>query len=174
MAITIDDIYLRDGGVCGICGEPVKIKQASVDHIVPRSKGGKDCLHNTQTTHWDCNRRKRARMPETLPENCDCPVPELEDKEKPVRTVRDRPTPVHGREWVLEPEYMHFFVKAGVTEKGVPCAVMRAAWPNYDDAWQFDLAFEDLDRLAGEIHAVRGILTLHNFQLFLQSREKKA
>jgi hypothetical protein len=170
VAITIDDIYLRDGGTCGICGEPVLLKQASVDHIIPRSKGGKDCLHNTQTAHLICNKRKRATMPDSLPEDCDCPAPEPAE-ERPRDSERFGPVP--KKEWALKPEYMHFAVKAGVTETGVPCALMSVAWPNYD-AWTFHLTFEDLDKLAGEIHAVRGILTLHNFELFLASRNKKA
>ena len=43
---------------CGICREPMGL-DISIDHIVPRAKGGGDELENLQAVHRSCNSRKR-------------------------------------------------------------------------------------------------------------------
>jgi 5-methylcytosine-specific restriction endonuclease McrA len=56
------EVLKRDGGRCVLCGnskkEGVKLH---VDHIVPRSKGGKDTLDNLQTLCQPCNLGKGNR-----------------------------------------------------------------------------------------------------------------
>lgn len=57
---------LETQDVCGICGRPVDKTlryphplSATVDHIVPVSKGGHpSALSNLQLAHWTCNRAK--------------------------------------------------------------------------------------------------------------------
>jgi 5-methylcytosine-specific restriction endonuclease McrA len=45
--------------VCAICKETIQHwEQASVDHILPVSKGGSNGLHNLQLTHAECNHSK--------------------------------------------------------------------------------------------------------------------
>jgi hypothetical protein len=56
--ITIDELYLRDSGICGICGKHVMRKQANRDHIIPVSLGGKNASSNLQLTHIECNNKK--------------------------------------------------------------------------------------------------------------------
>jgi len=55
-------IYERDGWTCGICLEPVDPAVppnttwgATLDHIVPRSKGGNDQPENLRLAHRWCN-----------------------------------------------------------------------------------------------------------------------
>lgn len=59
----------RDGLDCGICGDQVDMaarwpapKSASVDHIVPVSRGGTHDEENLQLSHWACNHAKRDRL----------------------------------------------------------------------------------------------------------------
>lgn len=59
----------RDGVDCKLCGAPVDMaarypdpKSASVDHIIPVSRGGTHDLENLQLTHWKCNHTKRDRI----------------------------------------------------------------------------------------------------------------
>lgn len=49
----------QGGAVCGICGEPITdMKDCTVDHIRPKSKGGQTTIENCQLAHWECNNRK--------------------------------------------------------------------------------------------------------------------
>lgn len=48
-------IYDRDRGKCGICGKAVNREEASVDHIIPLSKGGDHSYVNTRLAHIRCN-----------------------------------------------------------------------------------------------------------------------
>lgn len=45
--------------ICALCGEPIeKYLDSSIDHIVPKSKGGSDHNSNLQITHMRCNSEK--------------------------------------------------------------------------------------------------------------------
>jgi len=67
-------------GQCFICGNPISIEDKwEIDHIIPRSKGGKDDENNYALTHEWCNRNKSdadlriARLMakyEKIKENC--------------------------------------------------------------------------------------------------------
>lgn len=60
-------VYRRDGWVCGLCGGRIdrKVKypdplSASLDHIVPMSRGGGHLYRNVQASHLSCNTAKGA------------------------------------------------------------------------------------------------------------------
>lgn len=38
------------------------------DHIVPKSKGGPDCIENFQTMCEECNKKKKNTMPDVIPD----------------------------------------------------------------------------------------------------------
>lgn len=49
----------RDGAVCAICGKPINnMKDCTIDHIVPVSKGGQTIVENCQLAHFRCNVEK--------------------------------------------------------------------------------------------------------------------
>lgn len=63
------DVYERDEWVCGICSFPVDRmlvypdpSSASLDHILPLSKGGHHVLVNVQLAHLSCNVQKGAQV----------------------------------------------------------------------------------------------------------------
>jgi 5-methylcytosine-specific restriction endonuclease McrA len=65
-------VLVRDGFTCIYCkaqpGTPVKGKllnksDFTVDHIIPKSKGGKDQWGNTACACYHCNHRKGDRLP---------------------------------------------------------------------------------------------------------------
>jgi hypothetical protein len=63
--IDIRDVYVRDNGICRICGEAVDValvypekNSKSLDHIKPLSKGGSHTWGNVQLAHLICNLRK--------------------------------------------------------------------------------------------------------------------
>lgn len=63
-------IIFASQSVCGICGRPVDFDKvfpnpwsATVDHIIPVSKGGNPTeLENMQLAHLQCNRIKAAKL----------------------------------------------------------------------------------------------------------------
>lgn len=56
-------LYQRDRGMCGLCGRHVSGADASVDHIIPLSKGGLHSYANTQIAHLVCNLKRGNRGP---------------------------------------------------------------------------------------------------------------
>lgn len=44
------------------------IREFTIDHIVPRARGGTDDSANLVAACWDCNFRKRARLPKQQPQ----------------------------------------------------------------------------------------------------------
>lgn len=65
---TTAEIAERDGWRCQLCGMKVPAakrhpdpKSASIDHIIPISRGGGDVKANVQLTHFSCNIAKNNR-----------------------------------------------------------------------------------------------------------------
>lgn len=53
------------GAICGLCEKPIlRMKDATIDHIVPLAKGGTDEYENMQLAHYDCNQEKGCMSPE--------------------------------------------------------------------------------------------------------------
>ena len=55
------EVWMRAGGVCGICSEPVELSDFHVDHIQPIVLGGEHSYANTQPAHPVCNLRKGTK-----------------------------------------------------------------------------------------------------------------
>lgn len=53
-------VFARDNHRCGYCGAPAD----SIDHVMPRSRGGKNVWENVIAACRACNLRKRDRTPE--------------------------------------------------------------------------------------------------------------
>jgi len=51
-------IYKRDQYICGYCGDKLSHSEATMDHIIPRSKGGKGSWLNCITCCGVCNLKK--------------------------------------------------------------------------------------------------------------------
>lgn len=56
-------IWERDGGVCQYTGRKLSPKEGNIDHVVPRSRGGKTSWDNCVLTHCEVNSRKADRLP---------------------------------------------------------------------------------------------------------------
>ena len=59
--VSFEAIYERDKGRCHICGRRVKKAEASLDHLVPISKGGAHAPWNVALAHLNCNSRRGNR-----------------------------------------------------------------------------------------------------------------
>ncbi len=62
------DVFKRDGFVCQYCGRTPPEVVLEVDHINPKSKGGKDNINNYITACVDCNRGKAGTPLDKLPD----------------------------------------------------------------------------------------------------------
>ena len=58
----------KDGGLCAVCFEPIDLTLSgrhadgpTVEHIIPRSRGGSDELENLALSHWRCNKGRGTR-----------------------------------------------------------------------------------------------------------------
>jgi 5-methylcytosine-specific restriction endonuclease McrA len=63
------DVHSRDEWTCQLCWQPIDPKvvwpdpmSASVDHIVPLSRGGQHSMINVQSAHLGCNSGKGDRL----------------------------------------------------------------------------------------------------------------
>jgi 5-methylcytosine-specific restriction endonuclease McrA len=52
-------VLARDRGRCGYCGRPA----STIDHVLPRSRGGANTWLNTVAACGGCNQRKGDRTP---------------------------------------------------------------------------------------------------------------
>ena len=68
-------LWTAQSGVCALCDKPMlrnrfeashatiwAKQRATVDHIIPRSKGGSDAAENLQLAHARCNKIKGNRL----------------------------------------------------------------------------------------------------------------
>lgn len=54
----------RDGRVCAYCLKTRKCKQLTIDHVIPKSRGGADDISNYVLACKGCNNAKADRTPE--------------------------------------------------------------------------------------------------------------
>lgn len=58
------NIFSRDLNTCQYCVKPFPTTKLTLDHVYPRSRGGKDTWENLVTACHACNRAKADRTPE--------------------------------------------------------------------------------------------------------------
>lgn len=100
------------------------------DHIIPRSKGGPDCIENFQTMCEECNKKKRDTMPEIIPD-----VELVHRKKAEIKAVSaDKPWDVHlfytienAVKWVVK-EHLKLYSKSkkSMSREEVVQTVIRA------------------------------------------------
>jgi 5-methylcytosine-specific restriction endonuclease McrA len=63
MKLTKRNIFIRDGFTCQYTGEKVSTKNGDIDHVIPKSKGGKTSWDNLVVCAKAVNRKKADRTP---------------------------------------------------------------------------------------------------------------
>src|SRR6516165_2395042 len=61
-ALSRKNILLRDRNTCQYCGEAFQPGDLTLDHVVPRSRGGNSTWENLVACCHSCNRRKGNRL----------------------------------------------------------------------------------------------------------------
>jgi 5-methylcytosine-specific restriction endonuclease McrA len=57
------NLFARDGNRCQYCGRKFRTTELSIDHVVPRSRGGRTLWNNVVCACMACNVRKGGRTP---------------------------------------------------------------------------------------------------------------
>jgi 5-methylcytosine-specific restriction endonuclease McrA len=57
------NLFARDQNRCQYCGRRISTKDLSIDHVVPRSRGGETCWENVVCACLRCNVKKGGRTP---------------------------------------------------------------------------------------------------------------
>ncbi len=56
-------LYNDANGICYLCGKLIKFfSQATIDHVVPKCRGGSNKMSNCKIAHANCNHAKGARF----------------------------------------------------------------------------------------------------------------
>ena len=55
---TLNQVYSESVGICALCGKPMTPWNRTIDHIIPKSKGGNDRKDNLRYVHKNCNQLK--------------------------------------------------------------------------------------------------------------------
>ena len=63
-ALSRKNILLRDRNTCQFCGEALPASELTLDHVMPRSRGGRSSWENLVASCYSCNNRKGDRTPE--------------------------------------------------------------------------------------------------------------
>jgi len=63
-ALSRKNILLRDRNTCQFCGGVFAASELTLDHVVPRSRGGRSSWENLVACCYQCNNRKGDRTPE--------------------------------------------------------------------------------------------------------------
>jgi 5-methylcytosine-specific restriction endonuclease McrA len=61
---SISGIWTRDRGICQYTGKTLSKNEGNIDHIIPKSRGGKTDWTNCVLAHRDINAKKADRTPE--------------------------------------------------------------------------------------------------------------
>ena len=96
------NIYHRDKNTCQYCGKKFSTQNLNIDHVIPKSKGGKNSWDNLVCSCVKCNRTKGDKLP----------------KEAGMKLIKNPSEPMHGANIdinVRHPKYMtwkHFISEA--------------------------------------------------------------
>jgi 5-methylcytosine-specific restriction endonuclease McrA len=61
--LSRDNIFLRDDHTCQYCNKRFPVKELTLDHVMPVSRGGGKSWENLTTACHPCNRKKGNRTP---------------------------------------------------------------------------------------------------------------
>jgi len=56
------NVYQRDDNTCQYCGNKCQKKYLTLDHVIPKSKGGRSSWNNVVTCCNPCNSKKKDRL----------------------------------------------------------------------------------------------------------------
>jgi len=79
------DVFKRDGFICQYCGGTPPKVILEIDHISPKSKGGRNNTDNYITSCFDCNRGKGKTELSVLPQTLDKKSEIIEERKEQLK-----------------------------------------------------------------------------------------
>jgi 5-methylcytosine-specific restriction endonuclease McrA len=64
LVLNRKNLFERDDYTCQYCRNKMRTEDLTIDHIVPRSRGGKNSWDNLVLACIECNKKKQNRLPE--------------------------------------------------------------------------------------------------------------
>jgi len=64
------NILDKTGWRCVVCGEKIRRKEFTKEHLLPKSRGGNSHFNNLWACHYDCNQEKGAMTLEEYTYRC--------------------------------------------------------------------------------------------------------
>jgi 5-methylcytosine-specific restriction endonuclease McrA len=61
--LSRETVFERDGHTCQYCGKKFHVDELSIDHVIPRERGGRNTWENLVTACKSCNAKKANRLP---------------------------------------------------------------------------------------------------------------
>ena len=92
------EIFKRDGFKCVYCGKTPPGIILEIDHIEPKSEGGKDDINNFVTSCFDCNRGKGKIKLDVIPSPVLDNLENLKERETQIREYRKFIKKIEARE----------------------------------------------------------------------------
>ena len=83
------EVFKRDAFRCQYCGQTPPAAILQVDHIHPRSKGGKNDINNLITACADCNLGKGARSLKEIPETVKKNLERIKERELQIEAYNE-------------------------------------------------------------------------------------
>ena len=66
MKYSKKNVFMRDNYSCVYCGQRGTAHDLTIDHVLPRSRGGKTCYSNCVTSCKKCNSKKDNKTPDEI------------------------------------------------------------------------------------------------------------
>jgi 5-methylcytosine-specific restriction endonuclease McrA len=63
LKLTRRNVYIRDENTCQYCGKKLPTDKLNIDHVVPKSQGGKNTWENLVCSCFNCNSKKAGKTP---------------------------------------------------------------------------------------------------------------
>lgn len=64
IAYSKRNVTIRDNNTCQYCAKKLTTKTATIDHVMPKSRGGKNTWENTVVACYKCNNKKDCKTPD--------------------------------------------------------------------------------------------------------------
>ena len=56
--VAMNELRLYGSVACYCCGKSIRVKESSLEHVIPESLGGRTVIENLALSHKECNEKR--------------------------------------------------------------------------------------------------------------------